>query len=229
MPLRVLAIDDHALFRRCMLEYLANSDEVTAVWEAANPDAALALLEQTSPDIVLLDIDLGGYDGLALAKTIRDSYPQTPIVILTAADSEVEMLRAINLGAQGYLLKDIKPELLVSAMRRVLGGQTVFAQGTLLAQLAQVQPSASPTVGDEMLCALTKREVEVLQLVTDGLMDKQIADKLSVSENTVKNHMKSVRRKLGVVNRMQASRRGIELGLIKPYSAAKSARITRIE
>jgi len=210
-PMRVLAIDDHALFRRWVAGYLREQEDVAEVWEAGDLDTALAILREYVPDVVLVDIDLGGRDGLESIAPIRALHPGCTVVVLTAATNERDMLRALQFGADGYLVKDIEPGDLIDALRGALRGQAIFQPAFLMRQLrTQLQPGVpqAPPV------RLTERERDVLRLVTDGLMDKQVAERLHVSENTVKNHMKNIRRKLGAANRAQASCIGLRMGLL---------------
>ncbi|MEJ2509790.1 MAG: response regulator transcription factor [Gammaproteobacteria bacterium] len=226
---RILAVDDHMLFRRCLADYLAAQDGMTVVGEAASPQRALELMEKLQPDMALVDIDLGGDDGLQLAGTITGTYPDCAVIILTASEDEAQMLRAMEIGASGYLVKDVRPENLVAALRLVRDGETVFARTFVDRRLRSqgrqgdapgAEASASTTsTGDVAVRGalpgrLSQREIEVLGLVSDGLVDKQVADRLGISESTVKNHMRSIRRKLGASNRVQASLIGMRSGLI---------------
>jgi len=225
---RILAIDDHMLFRRCLADYLSSQEGVSVVGEAASPERALELAEKLRPDMALVDIDLGGDDGLQLAQTLIERYDDCAVIILTASEEEAQMRRAMEIGASGYLVKDVRPENLVAALRLVDDGESVFARSFLDRQLrGQTRQSAAPLLGigqDSEKPApeptagsrgrLSQREVEVLELVSNGLVDKQVADRLGISESTVKNHMRSIRRKLGASNRVQASLIGMRSGLI---------------
>jgi len=211
--MRILTIDDHALFRRCMVDFLHDQQEVQEVAEAASFVQGLDVVSEVRPDITLVDIDLGGQDGLALAEQIIASCPETAVVMLTADQAEEQMLRAVQIGARGYLLKDIDPENLIQELRKVMQGEMVFPQAFLLRQVkSNLVRQLKREAGNEV--ELTAREQEVLQLVTDGLTDREVGGQLSVSENTVKNHMKSIRKKLGVSNRVQATMAGLKQGIV---------------
>lgn len=207
--MRILTIDDHALFRRCMSDYLNDIEDLEVVGEASSGEAGLDLVDTLKPDIALVDYDLGGRDGIALTEQIMERCPQCLVVILTGSEDENQMRRALSLGAKGYILKDIEPGNLVTKLRQIVAGEMVFPQSFLI---NQAKNSVRPPQDEE---TLTPREIEVLQLVTNGLIDRSIASQLEISENTVRNHMKSVRRKLGVTNRLQATLIGLQTGIVK--------------
>ncbi len=209
--MRVLTIDDHALFRRCMSDYLNDIEGLEVVGEASSGEAGLDLVDTLKPDIALVDYDLGGRDGIALTEQIMERCPQCLVVILTGSEDENQMRRALSLGARGYILKDIEPGKLVTKLRHIVAGEMVFPQSFLI---NQAKNSVRPPQDEE---TLTPREIEVLQLVTNGLIDRSIANQLEISENTVRNHMKSVRRKLGVTNRLQATLIGLQTGIVQKH------------
>ena len=209
--MRVLTIDDHALFRRCMSDYLNDIEDLEVVGEASSGEAGLDLVDTLKPDIALVDYDLGGHDGIALTEQIMERCPQCLVVILTGSEDENQMRRALSFGARGYILKDIEPGKLVTKLRHIAAGEMEFPQSFLI---NQAKNSVRPPQDEE---TLTPREIEVLQLVTDGLIDRSIASQLEISENTVRNHMKSVRRKLGVTNRLQATLIGLKKGVVQKH------------
>lgn len=228
--MRVLVIDDHALFRRCLTDYLSAQDDLTVAGETASPAAALQLANAEQPDLALVDIDLGDSDGFVVAQGIREVCPACMIVILTASESERQMMRAVAMGAKGYLLKDIEPDSLVTALRRVLDGETVFSRTFLFNQVRNSLENERRPRGGDTHSLLTPREVHILQLTTEGLIDKQVAAQLSVSQNTIKNHMKNIRRKLGASNRAHAISIGLRMGLIAvPRTGTNSARYAERE
>jgi DNA-binding NarL/FixJ family response regulator len=213
--MRIIVIDDHVLFRRCLVEYLKCQPEITQVAQASQPQTALQLVDELQPDVVLVDIDLGGHNGLVLARNILRSQGRSKVVILTASDSEPDMLAALEMGASGYLVKTIEPPVLCATLQRVLAGEPAFPRAFLLHQAISSVNRAAKADNEMPSMQLTERELQVLQLVTDGLMDKEIAHELSVSENTVKKHLQNLRRKLHAANRLQASLAGIRLGLVE--------------
>ncbi len=212
--MRVFIIDEHILFRRCMLAYLKDNKDIVIVGEADSPELAIEVLQKrNTPDIFLVDMDLSNEYKTELLTNMRQAVPDSVIVMLSEIPVEEQMVESIKLGASGYLGKDIEPEALIEALFKINEGEIIFPQYLLIDQIrSSIEPpevSAKPYRNIN----LTKRELEVLQLVTYGLMDKQIAEKLLVSENTVKNHMKSIRKKFGVSNRLQATLAGIEMGV----------------
>lgn len=217
--MRVVTIDDHALFRRCMSDYLNDIEDMEVVGEASSGEAGLDLVDTLQPDIALVDYDLGGHDGIALTQQIMERCPSCSVVILTGSEDENQMRRALGLGAKGYILKDIEPDKLVTKLRRISAGEMAFPQSFLI---NQAKNSVRPPQDEE---TLTPREIEVLQLVTDGLIDRSVASQLEISENTVRNHMKSVRRKLGVTNRLQATLIGLKKGIVQKPGLPLSSKL----
>ncbi len=212
--MRVLTVDDHALFRRCMVDFLSAQADIEVVAEASSPQQGEILACELRPDVALVDLDLGGHNGMELAEKIIGCCTDCAVVILTAYQDQEQMLRAVRIGARGYLSKDIAPNELVQQLRKVMQGDMLYPQDFLFTQLkSNLHKNVKKT--DTLDRSLTPREVEVLQLVTDGLTDKEAAVKLEVSEHTIKNHMKSVRRKLDASNRVQATLTGIKLGIVK--------------
>ena len=212
--MRLVIVDDHVLFRRCVVEYLDNQPDITVVGQFSMPGSARQALSDLKPDIVLVDVDLGGQSGFALAEEILREHDGCIVVMLTASDSEANMQAAIDIGASGYLVKNIEPQHLRTVLQRIMEGGLEFPRDFLVHHLR-----GAPETGedDEELehSMLTSREIEVLQLMTDGLMDKEIAESLAISEHTVKKHEQSLRKKLGVENRLLASQEGVRRGLTK--------------
>jgi len=214
--MHVFVVDDHVLFRRCLVDFLTAQEDITEVREAAFPQPALAAVREHTPDIALVDIDLGGQDGLSLASDILDLCPECLVVMLTASQSEEQMRRALRIGAVGYVVKDTEPDSLMVVLRQVMKGEIAFPRAFLIDHLRNtVYSRGAPDTAAPFEHTLTERELQVLQLVTNGMRDKQVAAQLSVSENTVKNHMKSIRAKLGASNRVQATLMGIQLGVVR--------------
>lgn len=219
--IRVLAIDDHALFRSCMVGFLDSDTDIEVVGEASSSQQGRIMACELQPDIALVDLDLGGHDGMEVAKEIVSCCPDCAVIILTAYQDQEQMLRALRIGARGYLLKDIAPDDLLKELHRVVRGEMLFPKDFAITQLRNnLQANGSADSRPDKL--LTPRELEVLQLVADGLTDKEVAKKLSISEHTIKNHMKAVRRKLGTSNRVQAILSGIKMGIVKEKGITKS-------
>ncbi|GMR16894.1 MAG: response regulator transcription factor [Gammaproteobacteria bacterium] len=230
--MRVLTVDDHVLFRRCLVNFLTAYDDITIVGEAESYEPAMQMISDLHPDISLIDIDLDGQDGLELTKDILQRDTRCAVIMLTASQNEANMLKAVQIGASGYIVKDMEPDSLVTAMRSVMLGDTVFPRSFLMNQVKNPTRKNNYDPGSSEIQdhgkvpnkILTNRELEVLQLVTDALTDKRIAIKLSVSMFTIKNHMKSIRRKLKASNRVEASMKGIQMGIVENRSNDESGK-----
>ena len=209
--LRVMLVDDHALVRSAVRQAIA-ADDVELVGEAANAQEALALAPVLRPDILLLDIDLPGMNGLQLVQELGPRLPNTKIVMLTVSGSERDLLEAVARGAAGYLTKDLSPEALLRSLRGTQRGELAmsrrFAARALryFADAARRGRQVSGAEGDLML-GLSPRENDVLAMLADGLTDREIADALTISPRTVETHVSNILHKLGVRNRAEAAQR----------------------
>ena len=213
MTIKIITIDDHALFRRCMVDYLNAVEDLIVVGEAASPEQGYELAQKSNPNIILIDLDLGGRDGMDLAEQILKKDPKALVVILSAYKEEDQIARAMQIGAKGYLSKDIAPDEMIKELRKINNGEMIYPLNFLLQQAKSNVSSEEKKTSQPG--ELTPREIEVLQCVSDGKTDKIIATNLSVSEHTIKNHMKNIRKKLGTSNRMLASLKAIDLGIVK--------------
>lgn len=209
--IRVLIVDDHAMVRQGLRTFLELQDtsalpiEVTG--EAANGLEAVALAKQTQPDIVLLDLVMPEMDGLQATPKIIEASPQSRVIILTSFGEEDKVLPAIRAGAQGYLLKDIPPTELVQAVREAYQGKVQLhpevAKKLMALAVEKEKPAPSHSTNPEN--GLTEREQEVLQLIADGMSNRDIAAKLVISEKTVKTHVSNILAKLNLDDRTQAA------------------------
>ena len=212
-PLRVMLVDDHALVRSAVRQALAAPD-IEIVGEAATADETLLLAPQLQPDVLLLDINLPGTDGLRLVRELAPRLPDTKIVMLTVSAARRDLIDAVRAGAAGYLTKDLSPEALQRAVRGVRSGDLAMSRtmaADVIEHLTSTTRRPSPTGEASDLADLSAREEEVLHQLSDGLTDRQIADRLSISPRTVETHVANVLRKLGVRNRSQAAVRYREL------------------
>jgi DNA-binding NarL/FixJ family response regulator len=203
-----MMVDDHALVRAAVRQAITAPD-VEMVAEAATAEEALELAMQVRPDVLLVDIDLPGMDGVALVRELAPRLPGTRIVMLTVSSSDRHLLDAMRYGACGYLTKDLAPEALLRSVRSAYDGELAMPR-RLAARLVSrlVESSSRVTDSDDpALATLTPREVEVLRLLADGLTDREIAEALTVSPRTVETHVSSVLHKLGARNRAEAARR----------------------
>lgn len=203
MPIRILAVDDHPLLREGITAVLGNQPDFSVVGEASNGYEAVERCRALTPDIVLMDLempDMGGIDAIA---AIRAEFPATHVIVLTAHGSGSEILQALNAGAVGYLLKDGLRKELVDTIRRVHAGHRGVSP-------AVAQRLVEAQLGD----ALTERELEILTSIAAGNSNKIVADKLSISEETVKTHVRNILSKLGANDRTHAVTIAIKRGLI---------------
>lgn len=204
--LRILVVDDHPIVRSGLTSVLSSQSDFDVVGEAANGDDAIAEAARLEPDLVLMDLRMPGRNGVDASAAIIATRPATRIVILTTYVSDGEVLRAIEAGAVGYLLKDVPHEELFRALRAVAGGQRYLAPAVTQRLLARWQQPARAT--------LTERELDVLRCVSRGDGNKQIAAALKITEPTVKAHLVHIFEKLGVENRTAAARAARDQGLI---------------
>jgi DNA-binding NarL/FixJ family response regulator len=219
--IRVLLVDDHAMVRqglRTFLDLQDNTDlRITVVGEAVNGMEAVELASQTQPDIVLLDLVMPQMDGIQATRKIRECSPDSRIIILTSFGEEDKVLPAIRAGAQGYLLKDIPPHELVRAIREVyLGNVQLHPEiaKKLMSAVAAQEVTVSRFVTDSD-SGLTVREQEVLDLIAEGLSNREIAGKMFISEKTVKTHVSNILSKLHLDDRTQAAIYALKHGSVK--------------
>ena len=198
----LVIIDDHTLFRTGLYELLTGRD-LHVVGMTGSADEALGLVEQHRADIVLLDLRMGEVGGLDILEKIRNRLPEQRVVILTTSIEKGDVLRALRLGAVGYLLKDMDPDYLVELLKRAREGETVVAQEFtgLLARAAVVKDE--PAGGNAY--NLTPREMDILTHIARGESNKHIAIELGIVDGTVKLHVRAVLKKLGVQTRVQAA------------------------
>jgi len=205
---RVMLVDDHALVRAAVRQAITAPD-VELVAEAATAEEALVLAPEVRPDVLLVDIDLPGMDGVALVRELAPRLPETRIVMLTVSSSDRHLMDAMRYGACGYLTKDLEPDALLRAVRSANAGELAMPR-LLAARLVHrlVASSGRVTEGEDPgLASLTSRETEVLRLLAAGLTDREIACSLSVSPRTVETHVSRALHKLGARNRAEAAHR----------------------
>lgn len=206
--LRIMLIDDHALVRSAVRQALTAPD-LEVVGEAGSADEALLTAPGLRPDLILLDLDLPGTDGLRLLRELIPRLPGTKVVMLTVSTSRRDLLEAIQHGAIGYLTKDLDPAALQRAVRGIRQGDLPMSRAMAAHVVEQLASGARRigAEGDEDGWELSSREDEVLRLLADGLTDREIADRLTISPRTVETHVGNVLRKLRVRNRAQAAQR----------------------
>jgi two-component system nitrate/nitrite response regulator NarL len=203
----VLLVDDHPLFRKGVRQWLTMAPGIEVVGEAGNRAEALDLTRRFEPDLILLDLNLKGESGLDILTALKEDDPSRRVVMLTVSDAPDDLIGAIRAGADGYLLKDMEPEDLLARVREALSGTTVIG-GALAARLAaalrqEAQDSARAPIRD--LRDLTDRERAVLRCIAEGQSNKLIARTLSITEGTVKVHVKHLLKKLAFRSRVEAA------------------------
>ena len=204
--IRVLVVDDHALFRRGLEMVLGQEDDITVVGEAGDGAEALELARELTPDIVLMDIRMPRRDGIEACTAIKDAVPSAKIIMLTISDEEADLYEAIKAGATGYLLKEISIDEVATAIRAVAGGQSLISPSMASKLLTEFASMVKRSDERQQVPAprLTDRELQVLRLVARGLNNRDIAKELFISENTVKNHVRNILEKLQLHSRMEA-------------------------
>lgn len=208
-PLRLLLVDDHALFREGLMSLLSYQDDFIVVGEAEDAESALDQTRALEPDIVLMDIELPGEDGVTATQRLKMEMPAVTVVMLTVHDDSQTLFEAIKAGAQGYLVKNVRSRELLEQLRGVARGEAAISRRLAARILEEIRGQNEPFGPEE---ELTAREMEVLELVAARLSNAEIAERLVVSEHTVKNHMKSILSKLHLRNRHQAAAYGVARG-----------------
>jgi DNA-binding NarL/FixJ family response regulator len=218
--IRILVVDDHDLVRAGISRLLDDFPDLAVVGEAGSAQGALTQALALRPDVILMDIDMPEEDGIAATRRIRQRLADARIIMLTMHGSEQYVLNAIRAGAYGYLLKDASADELVGAIRAVAADGAVITPRLarrMLDDFAQQQPSGEPEKG-RAPDQLSPREVEILALIASGESSRTIAQRLYLSENTVKHHTSNIFQKLHVRHRSQAAAEAVRRGLIAPPS-----------
>lgn len=213
MPTRVIVVDDHDLARHGLIAVLSGAEGITVVGEARNGREAIQTCRELLPDVVLMDVNMPDMDGLEATRRIKAERPRTSVVIVTMHENPGYLRSAVDAGAAGYLLKDVSRSQLVDAVREVASGGSFIEKQTLRGVLSQVQnDTALPEAG----LNLTKREREILGFVAEGLSNREIAERLILSPETVKSHVAAILSKLDLSDRTQAAVFAVRNGLVQP-------------
>ena len=209
VKIRVLIVDDHDMVRQGLIVLLENFDDFEVVGDVGDAQAALDLCHRDAPDVVLMDMVMPGLNSIDAIRTLRERHPHTQVIALTSFNEEATIQNALRAGALSYLMKNISVDELATAVRKAHRGQS-----TLAPEAAQVLISATtrpPSVGHD----LTEREREVLELMVEGLNNREIAERLIISNSTVKNHVSNIFSKLGTSSRTQAVALAVENKLVQ--------------
>ena len=203
--IRILAVDDHPLFRSGIASLLATQPDISLVAEASNGREAIEKFREHRPDITLMDLQMPEMNGVDAMIAIRNEFPEARVIVLTTYSGDVQVLRAMKVGARAYLLKSLLDRELLETIRAVHSGKKALS--------ADASYELAEHAMDE---SLTPGEVEVLHLIAAGNANKQIADHLSITEETVKGRVKNILSKLGANDRTHAAMIGIKRGIIQP-------------
>ncbi len=220
--IRVLIADDHPIFCQGVKGVLEAEPDIEVIGEASDGKQAIALARAIAPDVILIDVHMPSVDGLEVARAVKLHLPRTGIVLMTAYDDEEQLFQAIKVGASAFYLKDVRPDELLDAIRRVSAGEYLINESVLtkpmVASRVLKQFRELANVGQEiepLFVPLSAREIEVLDYIARGNSNKEIARALKISDQTVKNHITSILRKLAVNDRTQAVVYALRRGWIK--------------
>ncbi len=203
--IKVLIADDHSMFRQGLKQILELEDDISVIAQACNGDEAVKFTREKKPDVILMDINMPGINGLQAIKEIKLEKLPSKIIVLTIHEDREYLFKTIQMGAEGYVLKDAEPSVLIEAIRNVFNGQS-YIQANMTTELVKEFNRVTlheKEKGEENL--LTAREIEVLELIAEGMINKEIAKELYISEKTVKNHVSNIFKKLNVSDRTQAA------------------------
>jgi DNA-binding NarL/FixJ family response regulator len=218
-PVTILIIDDHEVVRKGVRSYLETLSEFEVVGEASSGEQGIEMVSELIPDIVLLDLIMPGMDGVETTRHIKKISPRTQVVVLTSYHEDVHIFPALKAGAISYILKDMKMEKLVEALRRAYQGEVTLhprVASRVLKNIRGEYDEEQPLFTD-----LTERELDVLKLIANGLTNSQIAEKLVISENTVKGHVSNILSKLHVADRTQVAVYAWQRGLVQRDQAGE--------
>jgi DNA-binding NarL/FixJ family response regulator len=217
MTVRVLLVDDQALFREALATLLSVRDDIEVVGEAGNGSDALLRAAELTPDVVLMDLRMPVLDGVAATRRLRAEHPGVRVIALTTFDDDEDVFAALRAGAVGYLLKDVSSARLVEAILAAARDESVLQPSVaakVVARFAQLPADDAPPRPQPLVVPLSDRELDVVRLLADGRSNREIAEALHLAEGTVKNHVTSVLGKLGARDRTQAALRARSLGLL---------------
>lgn len=222
MTIRILLVDDQALFREGLHTLLSVHDDLAVVGEAGNGQEAIDAVEQLAPDVVLMDLRMPVLNGVAATRQITQSAPNSRVIVLTTFDDDEYVFDGLRAGAVGYLLKDVPSAKLVEAIRAAARGESFLQPSVAAKVVAEFSrmsdleaTSANTAVAQQDLVEpLSERELEILGVLATGASNREIANKLFITEGTVKNHVTNILGKLGVRDRTQAALKAKDMGLI---------------
>jgi DNA-binding NarL/FixJ family response regulator len=211
-PIRVMLVDDQALFRESLALLLGAQHDLQVVGEAANGEAALDLVATIRPQVVLMDLRMPILDGVAATRRLRANYPDVQVIALTTFDDDADVFAALRAGAIGYVLKDVSGETLFAAVRAAARGESFLPPPIATNVLAEL--TRAPGLAQPQPHPLSDRELEIVRLLARGATNREIAAALVLAEGTVKNHLTNILEKLGARDRAQAALIARDLGIV---------------
>jgi DNA-binding NarL/FixJ family response regulator len=217
MAIRVLLVDDQALFREGMETLLSVHKDIQVVGQASNGQEAVEVAVKVQPGVVLMDVRMPVLDGVRATRRLKEALPQCKVIVLTTFDDDEYVFDALRAGAVGYLLKDVASAQLVEAIRAVARGQSILEPSVaakVIAEFTRVSSLVPAAQMEQLVEPLSERELEILALIARGASNKEIAGQLFIAEGTVKNHVTHILGKLDVRDRTQAALKARELGLL---------------
>ena len=211
-PLRILIADDHPLFRHGIREFLNLSPDIQVVGEAMSGEEAMNQAEALDPDLILMDVNMPGVNGVEATRRILHTSPHIRILIVTMFEDDATVFAAMRAGARGYILKDAEKENILRAIQAVANGEAIFSP-TIATRLIEFFSTQSSTLPRDIFPSLTERERQILQLIARGKSNAEIARELSLSPKTVYNYVSNILSKLQVADRAEAILRARDVGL----------------
>lgn len=212
--IRVCIVEDQTIVREGLKSLLRLAEGIEVIGEAADGAEALIVVPECRPDVVLLDMRMPKKNGLEVLQALSEKEALPPTLILTTFDDDEIVLKGIRAGAKGYLLKDVSLERLTEAIRTLAGGGTLIRPAVTERVIKGLDRAATPFGSLDPIEAMTKRETEILSLMAGGYSNKEIAQALSLSEGTIKNHVSNILSKMGVRDRTRAVLKALELGVV---------------
>lgn len=201
----VLIADDHSLLRQGLKQILELEKDIVVIAQASNGEEAVQFAEEYRPDVILMDINMPGINGLQAIDEIKQKKLSSKIIVLTIHEDREYLFKTLQMGVEGYVLKDAEPNVLIEAIRSVYAGQSYIQQNMTSELVKEFNRVTLHTKEKQEDNNLTSREIEVLELIAEGMINKEIAKKLFISEKTVKNHVSNIFRKINVSDRTQAA------------------------
>lgn len=223
--IKIMVVEDHPIFRTGLRRAIEVEEDLSIVAEASNGEEAIALAHELAPDVILMDINLPKINGLQATRQIKDRHPEINVIVLTAYHDDEQLFHALRAGASAYYPKEVAPQALVNSIREVYEGNYVIGDRVmdkrqvaswLIEQFEELSVTGEAPEDLEMFQPLTPREMEILKCIAKGLSNKEIARNLRISQQTVKNHMTNILRKLAVNDRTQAAVTALTRGWIRP-------------